>query len=80
LTDTNWLPQDCGLNCHEKCRDLVPKACTKGYRDPVEGGAADRFQAAQAGGGPGGHQDSLGYSFPQTQNDTKDSNILHKVA
>ena len=21
--------QDCGLNCHEKCREAVPKTCTK---------------------------------------------------
>ena len=35
---TPFLPmhiQDCGLNCHEKCRDQVNKPCTK-YIVPID--------------------------------------------
>jgi len=29
IVRTGFKCQDCGLNCHEKCRENVPKACTK---------------------------------------------------
>ena len=49
--------QDCGLNCHEKCRDSVPKTCTK-YKSVTREPTSEQLDQF----GPGqqlGHQESL---------------------
>jgi len=69
IVRTGYRCQDCGLNCHEKCRELVPKACTR--RDVAEQG-----EVGGGAGGGGGQQDSLGY--PQGRQESRDSNVLHK--
>ena len=73
--------QDCGLNCHEKCREHVPKACTR-YKSVAGGGAVEGGENVAGGGGGavGGGQDSLGYGYNgQGQGaESRDSNILHK--
>jgi len=68
------------LNCHEKCREHVPKACTK-YKSVAGGGGAEGGEGVAGGGGVvGGGQDSLGYGYNgQGQGgESRDSNILHK--
>ena len=78
---SNFALQDCGLNCHEKCREHVPKACTK-YKSVAGGGGAEGGEGIGGGGGGvvGGGQDSLGYGYNgQGQSaESRDSNILHK--
>ena len=78
---SNFAIQDCGLNCHEKCREHVPKACTK-YKSVAGGGGAEGGEGVGGGigGVVGGGQDSLGYGYNgQGQNaESRDSNILHK--
>ena len=67
--------KDCGLNCHEKCRDLAPKACTKYksvQRDPtsenLEAGAATHTQTAEY--------------FPYSRGDRQgeSTNIIYQVS
>ena len=68
------------MNCHEKCREHVPKACTK-YKSVAGGGGAEGGEGVAGGGGVvGGGQDSLGYGYNgQGQSaESRDSNILHK--
>ena len=81
MCSNNLTIQDCGLNCHEKCREHVPKACTK-YKSVAGGGGAEGSEGVGGGGGGGvgGGQDSLGYGYNgQGQNaESRDSNILHK--
>ena len=81
MYSNNLTIQDCGLNCHEKCREHVPKACTK-YKSVAGGGGAEGSEGVGGGGGGGvgGGQDSLGYGYNgQGQNaESRDSNILHK--
>ena len=47
--------QDCGLNCHEKCRELAPKTCTKykamSSKDPT---VSDQLSDAAPGLGAAG--------------------------
>ena len=47
--------RDCGLNCHEKCRELAPKTCTKykamSSKDPT---VSDQLSDAAPGLGAAG--------------------------
>jgi len=75
IVRTGFRCQDCGLNCHEKCRENVPKACTKYKsvtRDPTSENL-DQFNP-QSGGREIVGQDSIGYQFNNQQQD-EHSNI-----
>jgi len=76
IVRTGYRCQDCGLNCHEKCRDNVPKACTKYKsvtRDPTSDNL-DQYNPHSVGGGQLNPQDSLGYQFNAPHQD-EHSNI-----
>jgi len=76
IVRTGFRCQDCGLNCHEKCRENVPKACTKYKsvtRDPTSDNL-DQFNPQAGGGSPYAGQDSMGYQF-HTQHQDEHSNI-----
>ena len=47
--------QDCGLNVHEKCRDSVPKTCTK-YKSVTREPTSEQLDQFRVGSGHG-HQD-----------------------
>jgi len=77
IVRTGFRCQDCGLNCHEKCRDNVPKACTKYKsvtRDPTSDNLDQYNPQGGGGGGQFGQQDSIGYQFSATHQD-EHSNI-----
>jgi len=85
IVRTGYRCQDCGLNCHEKCRENVPKACTKFKsvtRDPTSDNL-DQLHVGSGGGlvgktaGQGGQQDSnLQYQFSLPTNQDENSNII----
>ncbi|XP_023320914.1 myotubularin-related protein 13 isoform X8 [Eurytemora carolleeae] len=54
IVRTGYRCQDCGLNCHEKCRENVTKACTKYksvQRDPTTENLDARLTGNQSSGG-----------------------------
>ena len=68
------------MNCHEKCRENVPKACTKYKsvtRDPTSDNL-DQFNPQGGGGAQFGQQDSIGYQF-NTPHQDEHSNITCQV-
>lgn len=85
IVRTGYRCQDCGLNCHEKCRENVPKACTKlksVTRDPTSDNL-DQLHGGVGGSltggltGQGAHQDNtMGYQFSIPTNQDENSNII----
>jgi len=76
IVRTGFRCQDCGLNCHEKCRDHVPKACTK-YKSVTRDPTSDNLDQFNPQAGVGSQyvgQDSIGYQF-NTQHQDEHSNI-----
>ena len=56
--------QDCGLTVHEKCRDSVPKTCSK-YKSVPRDPTSDQLdqQAGQPGEASAGHDSLGGYNY-----------------
>ena len=72
--------QDCGMNVCWKCRDSVPKTCTK-YKSVTRDLTSDHL-AGQVGGQSGGHfsgHDSIGYNYAGHQPD-EHGNITCQVS
>ena len=73
--------QDCGLNCHEKCRDQVPKACTK-YKAVPRDTTSENLDAdarAAAGHHPANGSDYFNSFSRGREATTESSNIIYQV-
>jgi len=64
IVSSGFRCQDCGLTVHEKCRDSVPKTCSK-YKSVPRDPTSDQLdqQAGQPGEASAGHDSLGGYNY-----------------
>jgi hypothetical protein len=72
------------LNCHEKCREVAPKACTKykssgPHQRDSTGGGGELAGGQRPGAGHHPEADNY-YEYNRTQRQAESTNIIYQVS